>query len=148
MKAGYIMDGQVFLWAVLIAIAGFWLFYVIANVLAKVLLLILALGALYTAMIFWQGMDPTFAFGVVAIAVIVAGGSMIFKKKGKPRQSGEIPLGLILLILGAFSFLAVIGALSSSEGFWRIVNNFFTDGANVVRELWDRTDQGIEEVNR
>lgn len=142
------MDGQVFLFAVLIAIGSFWLFYVANNVIAKALLLVLAIGALYAALVFWRSMNATFAFGVVAIAVIIAGASMVFKKKGKARQAGETPLGLFLLVLGGFSFLVVIGALSSGEGFWRMVNDFFATGGDLIRELWDRTDQGIEEVNR
>jgi hypothetical protein len=142
------MDGQVFLWAVFFAVAGFWLFYLVGNVLAKVLLLILALGGLYTAMVFWREMDPVIAIGIVALAVIIAGGTMLFKKKGKARNAGELPLGLFLVIIGVFSFLTVIGALSSGEGFGKLVRDFFVSGADVVRELWDRTDRGIEEVNR
>ncbi|MDB5167878.1 MAG: hypothetical protein JWO55_136 [Candidatus Saccharibacteria bacterium] len=142
------MDGQVFLWAVFFAVVGFWLFYKLGNVLAKVFLLILALGGLYTSMIFWKEMDPAIAIGIVALAVVIAGGSMLFRKKGKTRNEGEIPLGLFLVILGCFAFLTVIGALSSGEGFWKMVKDFFVSGADVVRELWDRTDQGIEEVNR
>ena len=142
-------DGQVFLWALLITIVAFGLFFLISNVIAKALILVLAIGALYTTLIFWRGVDTVFAFGVVAIAVIIAGASMMFKKKGKQRQPGELWVGLFVLVLGLFSFLATLGALNSpNEGFWQTLNQAFRNGGELVKTLWDSTDQGIEQINQ
>jgi len=141
-------DGQVFLWALGIAIVAYMLFTYLGNLLIKIIFLVIGVGALYTALIFWNGVSGTFAIGVAAIAVIGAGIQMLMKKKGKERQKGEAPVGLALLVIGVFSFLTIIGALSNSEGMLGRLNDAFTTGGEVFKELWNRTDQGIEEINR
>ena len=141
-------DGQVFLWALVIAIVSHILFTYMGNLPVRIFFLVTGVGALFTALIFWNGVSGTFAIGVAAVAVIAAGIQMLMKKKGKERQKGEVQVGLVLLVIGVFSFLTIIGALSDSEGTLGRLNDAFTTGGEVFKELWNRTDQGIEEINR
>lgn len=142
------MDGQVFLWALIITLVAYALFSIVGNLFLKILFLVIGVGAVYTAVIFWQGVSGTFALGVAAVAVVGAGIQMFIKKKGKEKPRGEILTGIVLLVIGVFSFLTIIGALSNSEGLLGRLNDAFTNGGEVFKELWNRTDQGIEEVNR